>query len=377
MRFFALVVSVMIIAFFGVYYYPTDSVQPQSDPPAHTLPLFPKPMVKSELMERERVKNYVTVLLINSDFKQLEELAEHYRSTKERTPSGLWYLSLFHLGVSRYLNTVRSKPQILPEGMAWEGTADEMHAKVFAAWQAAYPNSPTPYLANAMRLQAQGWRIRGGSYAHEVPKEAWQPFFEKLTAARDHLINHRAIAARDPEWYKLRIELVTELGEPATLVMDTVSQAIEAEPYYYGTYFVAARHFLPKWGGGPQYIPALISMAAESTKEKDGMSLHARIYWYLGGNIVEDPPLFTVADPSWPKIATGMDDILRSYPDNWNINNFLYFSCMAGDQKQAEKMLGHLKGDPIMLIWKERAVFNECKDFARGLNPVVDASNPT
>ncbi len=404
MRFLAAVFSLFVLIFCGVYFfYPNETEQtqtaavehsvpgeavegevhrldppmPASDAPAHTMPLIPKAMIKSEVMERERARNYVTLLLINSDFKQLEELAEYYRSRQERTPSGLWYLSFFYQGVDRYLQTVRSKPMNQPAGVQWTGSADDMHAKIFNAWQAAFPKSPTPLLAQAIRLRAQAWRIRGGSYAHDVPQEAWQPFYETLKAARDLLINHRAVAAQDPEWYRLRINIATELGEPAETVMDTLTQATEAEPYYYTTYFAASRHFLSKWGGDPKYIPAVINMAADNTMAKDGMSLHARIYWYLGGNILDGPPLFSITVASWAKIATGMDDILRSYPDNWNINHFLYFSCVAGDRAQAKKVLDQMMGEAIMSIWQERAVLKECKDFARGLDQKTEPGSPT
>ncbi len=405
MRFFALVVSVMVIAFCAVFFYPSGSVQSPSEPvqpsseraeapserveapsehsqaqteaPAHTLPLFPKPMVKTELMERKRVPNYVQILLFNSDFEKLEELADHYRSTKARTPSGLWYLSLFHQGVRAFIETVRSKPNSLPEGMTWEGSADEMHAKIFDNWRAAFPNSPNPYLAHAALLRQQAWRIRGHSYAHEVPQEQWRPFLEKLTAARDYLVKHEAIASKDPEWHTVRIYTATELSEPTDQIVETLNKATEMEPYYYTTYFAAARHFLPKWGGDPRYIPALTNMAAENTMEKDGNSLHARIYWFLGGNSNIAPRMFTIAAPSWAKMAAGMDDIARNYPDSWNINNFLYFSCQAGDRNQAQKMLDKMIGEPIMAIWKDAATLNQCKDFARGLDLAPQPGNPT
>lgn len=350
---------------------------PDKNAPAHTLPLFPQVSVKSELLERRRVPNYVMVLLINSDFRKLEELAEHYRTTKARTPSGLWYLSLFHEGISRYLNTVRSRPQNLPPGKRWEGTADEMHVRIFDEWLAAYPNSPTPHLAHALRLRAQAWQIRGESYANKVPEEAWQPFHKKLMASREYLIKHREIASQDPEWYRLRISTATELGEPEELVLDTLSQAVEAEPYYYDTYFSAARHFLPKWGGDSKYISALANMAVKNTKEKDGMSLYARIYWTVVGGSQAGPLTFYNPDVSWAKMVAGMDDILRNYPDNWNINNFLYFSCMAGDRKQAKKILDQMVGEPIMSVWRDKALLNGCKDFALGLDEPVEPGSPS
>ncbi len=387
MRLLVFVCCVIFLTLASIYFYSDEKYQaqtaaadptmPRNDAPAHTLPLFPKVMVKTEVMERERVKNYVVVLLIQSDFKRLEELAEHYRTTKERTPSGLWYLTFFHAGVERYLGTIRSRPQTLPPGKRWVGSADEMHAEIINEWQAAFPDSPNPYLARVVMLRQQAWRIRGGSYADKVPEEAWRPFHEKLIAARDYLIKHREIAGQDPEWYRLRINTATELGEPTELVMDTLTQAIAAEPYHYQTYFAAARHFLPKWGGESEYITALANMAIESTAEKDGMSLYARIYWYVWGQSKDGPLIFHDPDVSWAKMTAGMDDILTNYPDNWNINNFLYFSCVAGDRKQAKKMLDQMVVEPIMSVWKETALLNGCKDFARGLDQETKPGSPS
>jgi len=387
MRFPVFLCSIILLALAGIYFHwdrsdqPQNAavapVMPQNNAAAQTLPQFPKVMVKSELLERQRVPNYVVVLLIQSDFPQLEALAEHYRTTKERTPSGLWYLSLFHAGVNRYLQTVRSKPQNLPSGKRWEGSADEMHAKIINEWQAAFPNSPNPYLAHAKRLREQAWRIRGPSYADKVPQEAWRPFHEKLEAARDYLIKHREIAGRDPEWYRLRIDTATELGEPTELVMDTVTQAIDTEPYYYQTYFAAVRHFLPKWGGKSEYINALTNMAVENTTEEDGMSLYARIYWYVSQQSKVGPLIFHDPDVSWVKMTAGMDEVLSSYPDNWNINNFLYFSCVAGDRNQAKKLLEMMRGEPIMSVWQETVLFNACKDFARGVDQETKPGSPS
>ena len=369
-----LCISVLIGA--GIYFYRNWTPEPQVAIAAPAKQPDNGISSTSELFERERVKRHVNDLLIRSNFDALEALASRYRDSKERSPSGLWYLTHFYDGVDRHFLSRHSVPEKSSSGTKWKENTVAVHAKAIASWQKAYPNSPAPYLAHAMWLRKQAWAIRGNSYANKVPGGAWAPFLAKLQEARDYLNEHSEIASRDPHWYALQIQTATELDESMDTVMDLLAQGLDSEPYYYPLYFAATRHLLPKWDGESQYIDAFANMAVQRTSENEGMSLYARIYWYVSQAQYGGPALFSGPSISWDKMTAGMDDVLKQYPDIWNINNFLFFACIAGDRAQSKKLLGMMRGEPLELVWRKQEYFGACKDFALGKDLEEGAAEP-
>lgn len=320
----------------------------------------------SELRERNRIKSHVQEQLILSKFAELEQLASRYRDQKERSPSGLWNLTHFYNGVGRFADTEFPEANEAGTRTAAGDPSDVLNLKKIDKWMATYPNSPTPYLAKAVLLQTQAWKLRGQDYAHKVREGAWVPFFAKLNEARDLLDRHKATASKDPHWYTLRISIGLETNESADTLMDKLSEGLDKEPYYYQTYFEATRLFLPKWGGRPEYLDAFANMAVEKTAENDGNGMYARILWVAAGLQYHEQDLFGAPNISWDKMKTGMEDILTKYPDNWNVNNFLKFACFAGDREMSRKLLKQMTGTALKMAWGRGDRFKSCKNFALG-----------
>ncbi len=59
----------------------------------------------------------------------------------------------------------------------------------------------------------------------------------------------------------------------------------------------------------------------------------------------------------------GIDDVISVYPDQWNINNFALFSCLAKDKEMTGKLINMIQGEPIIKVWRDPKFFDYCKSF--------------
>jgi len=64
-------------------------------------------------------------------------------------------------------------------------------------------------------------------------------------------------------------------------------------------------------------------------------------------------------------MSKGIDDVLAKYPDQWNINNFAFFSCLAEDKAKSREIISKIQGGPISLAWfNDMRFYNACKKWA-------------
>ena len=56
--------------------------------------------------------------------------------------------------------------------------------------------------------------------------------------------------------------------------------------------------------------------------------------------------------------------MLKAFPDQWNINNFAKFACIARDREKAKELIDQVSGDPIPDAWGDGTIFENCKDWA-------------
>src|SRR5262245_20848617 len=89
-----------------------------------------------ELQERETIQSQVHHLLLDEDFGALESMADTYRTTRARSSSGLWKLTLFYAGIER----------------AFQRQGGDWAHRIALAWTDQYPKSPTAQLTYAQML---------------------------------------------------------------------------------------------------------------------------------------------------------------------------------------------------------------------------------
>jgi hypothetical protein len=109
-------------------------------------------------------------------------------------------------------------------------------------------------------------------------------------------------------------------------------------------------YYTPRWHGSAEEIEAFARNAVERTKEKEGAGMYARIYWAASQSLFQGR-LFENSNVRWEIMRKGIDDVLQKYPDQWNINNFALFSCLAKDKEMTQKLISMIKGSPIKSGW--------------------------
>lgn len=308
----------------------------------------------NELEERNRISDEVNRLLYQNNFSRLERIAKKYRLEESRTSSGLWKLTLFYAGFDNILPYRTKNPK------AWEPFLEKANN-----WANKYPDSPTPYIAMSTMLIKQAWNIRGSGYAYTVNKNAWKPFYEKVAESKRVLEKSRAISSKDPHWYVNMAEIAIIESWSEKDFDSLINQGLEESPYYFELYFEAMRYYTPKWHGDAEKIERFARSALERTRDKEGYGMYARIYWAASQSQFKGR-LFERSDVNWMTMKKGINDVLDKYPDQWNINNFALFSCLAKDKKQTNKLIKMIKGSPIKQAWLNNVgYYNHCKIWSK------------
>ncbi len=282
---------------------------------------------ENEIDARLKIFGHVERLVRSRDFAGLNALADKYRSSRSRTPSGTWNLTYFYIGLSNQLFGAYS----------YEGKCVNLMADFARAWRMYDPLHPSSYLVEAKSYMENGWCIRGGGYASEVAAEKMQLFFEEISVAVSILEKNIGLASSDPEFYSTLINAYKSLGKDEAVFEEVLLAGIQEEPYYYKTYFDAAEYLMPRWRGTREAVREFADMAVNMTKKEDGYGVYARIYWVL--NNFQD---FDESMLDWEKVKLGMRDIVKQHPDRWNVSTFAIFSCQRSDLELAASYINLL-----------------------------------
>lgn len=291
-----------------------------------------------ELEERVEIAHHVSALFEAEEFDELDRMAEEFRTQESRTSSGLWKLTPFYGGL-----------YVKHEGPVDESYYDHVE-ELFLKWAEQNPASTVAHVGYASTLMNHAWFFRGTGWARDVPKEAWEPFYEYVSKARLYLSEHKQAAAKDPVWYQDMLVVAKAESWPLDRFTALVEEATARHPYFYEIYFTAIAYLLPKWHGDKAMVEGFANAAVKRTEERDGVGIYARIYWYAS-QAQYGTSLFTDSDIVWEKMSAGIDDVLARYPDQWNINNFAHFACLARDKEKAKTLLALIVGPPIESAW--------------------------
>jgi hypothetical protein len=285
---------------------------------------------------------------LTQQYDLLERQAENYRATKPRTHSGLWLLTTFDdVLEAMFYELDANNPAYVEEGVN--------------EWLKAYPKSPTARLAFVRLQLAKAWNIRGRGYADTVPEQAWKQFHELVHQAENYLLKNKDIAAVDPNWYVMMFEVATAADWERPRFDKLLDEAYAAAPEFYNVHFAAATYLLPKWHGDAAELEKFANRSVEATRAIEGESLYARIYWYAAQSQYCEFNLVARSRVSWEHMKAGFEDVMKRYPDQWNLNNYTLFACEAGDWKKVRELMPKID-KPDMRAWKDPQVFRACQD---------------
>jgi hypothetical protein len=291
-----------------------------------------------------------------SNFAALEKQSQEYRLHKDRTPSGVWKLTLFYRGI---IDAIDTSLNGAPNG--WDKVPSTI-----GRWEEQHPTFPSAHISRSIGLIARAGKIRGSDIASRVNPNAWKPYHEAITDARRNLETYKNVSSIDPEWYEEML-IVAKNDDWSRVQFDVLlNEGLQKEPLFYETYFSALDYLLPKWHGDIDEIDQFISDAVERTSKHEGRGMYARIYWYASQSEFEDD-LFDKSNAIWPLMKTGFNDVVRAYPDYWNLNNYAKFSCIAGDKPKTKELTTRITGHVVAEAWSKDVTEAECASWANGL----------
>jgi hypothetical protein len=313
--------------------------------------LLPSVGICDEISNRAAIENNVIRLLNEQDFAKLESIANNYRTSKAKTSSGISKLSVFHSGMEKAFSGKNTDPAF------W--TSAET---VIKNWVKQYPKSPNAYLAYAHLLINRGWSYRGTDYAKGVNPQNWKPFFEYMKKSRSYLNANKVIASNDPEWYATMLTIGRGEQWTESKFSKLLKEGLDRYPSYDGIYFSGVEYYLPKWYGDAASIEKFARDSLNRTKKTHGYEMYVRIYWTVHSDYRDK--LFSESAVDWSLMKKGIDDVIKKYPDNWNINNFAKFACLAGDKAKTAELMERINEPPILKAWKNTSTFQKCRAWS-------------
>lgn len=313
----------------------------------------PSSVPPNEISQRAIVSDQGRNMLLRGETRELDATYRRMVSGSERTSSGLWKSGLFLSGVE---DMFILKPR---DEAAW----DRIEA-ISDAWVRQEPGSVVAQLVHVELLVQRAWSIRGGGYAAEVPDAAWAPFKAGLRRAMDDLESRKATLSKYPDYYALCIRISKGLdGGMSAKPMECLEAGMKAYPGYYPMYFEMLDYLLPKWHGDVAAVEGFARGVVEKTRASEGEGMYARIYWFAAQSEFRDA-LFLRSGARWGEMRAGFEDVVARYPDEWNIQNYAKFACLANDLAVFARERARMKEEPITEAWGTGDLFAQCRRAA-------------
>jgi hypothetical protein len=292
-------------------------------------------------------------VLTEDKFDELDCLADHSRSTKERFPGGMWKLHELYQGVS---NPVQYPVHATQED--WEALLQRLEA-----WVSARPRSVTARVALASAYIGYAGDARGDGSANTVSEGAWKLFRERTAEAKRILEEASSLPSKCPEWYVVMQEAAQNEGWSEARKRTLFDQAIRSEPGYYYYARVAAANLLPKRGGETGATEKFAQEVADRVGGDQGDILYFQV---ASTNSVmcacEDDPHLSLA-----RIERGFEASETRYGVSMlNLNRiaFLTARTRADDEVFADKALTRIGEQWDEETWTIEKDFELAKNFA-------------
>jgi hypothetical protein len=295
-------------------------------------------------------ENAMMMLLVNTFLKErfddLERLVADWNNPDNRFADG------------------RFKLRILTEGLKHRFAMESWDSdyQIIKRWRAKYPQSAGAAIAEAEYWYDYAWDARGHGYSDSVSKEGWKLFGERLHIAEKTLLESEDYASTNPAWYVLFLHVAEALQWPKESFLKFSDEGSQKYKYYYGIYFGTVEYLTPKWGGDWKLVDDYIKGVVEKTKDTEGNSMYARLYWAADCNCGDKFNLFHDTLASWPKMKKGFEDIMKLYPHSaWNLNQFASYACQAGDKETFQSLRFRIGKNVTPEVWRSNYSLDLCE----------------
>lgn len=276
------------------------------------------------------------MLLMSRSYDKLDQLSEQARAKDLALSDGQPLLTAVYAGVIG----CECGNQLNDE--LWQVRKQRLDE-----WLKRKPDSVTARLAVAAFPVKYAWMARGGGYARTVSPQAWKLFAERMEEGRKSLAAVDARTRQDPGWYEMMLDVALSQGWPAERYDAIFFEAVEKYPYYTPFYFSRINFYSPQWYGSAQAEKRVIDDAVARTRSRWGEVLYARLNWSTS-----DFNMFRSGRVDWPRMKAGFEQMIKEYPDPWNLHNFAKFSCYADDLKTLSTLLPRITPEPVVAAWQ-------------------------
>lgn len=306
----------------------------------------------NDLSIDQEISKHATQLFLKSDFDTLTTKARQYLKSKEKTINGTWKLRLLYKGIFDAFNVQIEDEQY------W----DHLEKKLLA-WNTKYPNEPITYNTYASLLYHKAWMYRGLSYTKNVSQKDFQRFHSEANKAKRYLLKHKDLASKDPQWYALMLSIARGIGMDKKEFSDLFDEAIHKYPDYDTLYEFALYYMSPNWFNfSKEKVEKYAKKVLKTSKDKNGA--YAKFYMYAK-KIIYKETLFYQSDANWTQLKNSFGKLIKSYPTQYNLNQFAYFACLKGDTNTTQKLIDYRITKPILSVWKSRDIYDRCKTLSK------------
>jgi hypothetical protein len=292
-------------------------------------------------------------LLMSGSFDALERAASEARRTKAKISDGQPKLQTIYAGTAG-----DSSPPLTDD--LWKVRRSRLEQ-----WRAAYPASVTAKVALASFPLRYGWFARGSGYAGTVSQEGWTLMRQRVEESRVALEALDAAAKKDPGWADAMLDIARIQHWPSERFDALYEAAAAQDPDYLSYHFAYLTYYSTRWYGSPEQQRNAIEKVVERTRPMMGETMYARLNWGLGSS-----DMFMSGRTDWTRMKAGFERMTKDYPDEWNINHFARFACMADDWPTVARLTAMIGDKPVLDAWLRNMDFYEhCRQTSRQAAP--------
>jgi hypothetical protein len=299
-------------------------------------------------------------ILKEEKFAELDCLADHARSGKERLPGGLWRIQQMYEGLRQ--------PVSYPVHATQEDWTHLLQR--LQKWARVRPKSITARVALALAYLDYAHDARGSGYANTVSNSGWKLFEERTAEARRILEQASRLATKCPEWY-VAMQVVSlnqswSVAEARALFEE--ANKFESEYYIYARDL--AYYLLPKWSGKAGDTEKFVQEIADRIGGDKGDILYFQVAAasYVICGCDNNPEL------SWDRIKRGFEASEKRYGVSMlNLNRIAYLASYFGerDPLYADKIFTRIGEQWDEKTWGSKEDYEKMKQWISAVAPIA------
>ena len=124
---------------------------------------------------------------------------------------------------------------------------------------------------------------------------------------------------------------------------------------------VLARGFAAR--SDPGHFDSVVDLVLAAAPAEYAGQLYARSYLWRSESR-RNGDVFVKTKARWSSVKLGFEEILASWPTDWNLNAYTKFACMAKDKATAKALFDRLEGRIIETRWDDWRAPRECAAWA-------------